>query len=139
MAVSREGTKKLPKRLGTRARAWPEGRMLAGPAEARKKGGRWRQERNERGEGGPWGRGDPLAFLAPLSPCPHFSPSQLCHPQPTPVPQVSGGLALRWVDPLAVRGMAAMSGPGDSSGAGRTLTSLVTWPPSATHSSGPAS
>lgn len=53
MAVTREGTKKLPKGLGTRARAWPEGRMLAGLAEAGKKSGRWRQERNERGEGGP--------------------------------------------------------------------------------------
>lgn len=121
MAVMRVGTKKkLPEGLGTRARAWPEGGMLAGPAEARRKMGG--------GKGGPGGgrpQRDPSCPLLELSPPPTSHPKSVI-PQPTPVPQFSGGLALRGVDAWVVCGEAARSWPGDGRGANQTTHDLST-------------
>ena len=137
MAVTRVGTKKkLPEGRGTRARAWREGGMLAGRAEA------WRKMGGGGGEGGRevLGEGDPSGVHpapSPSSPHPLLLTRRVSFPPPTPVPQFSGDWPSReWTPGWSVErqprlGLGTAVGP---------TSRLMTCPPSTPlHASGPAS
>lgn len=99
--------------------------MLVGPAEARRKMGGGGREggREVLGEGDPSGI-HPAPF--PSSPHPLLLTQRVSFPPPTPVPQFSGGLALKGVDAWVVSGEAATSGPGDGRGANQPTHDLST-------------
>ena len=113
----------MPEGPGTRARAWPEGGMLAGRLRPERKmgGGGGERGREVLGEGDPSGEQSTLSSNLPPSrapPAPYFSPKE-CH---SPHPPVS----LRGVDTWVVSGEAACLGLGPAVGPAR----LMTCPPS---------
>lgn len=137
MAVMRVGTKKkLPEGLGTRARAWPEGGMLAGPADA------WRKMGGGGGDGGRevLGEGDPSGIHpAPFSSSPH--PLLVTQRVSFPNPPLSLSSQGDWPSGEWTPGWSAERQPGHGQGTAVGPTRrLMTCPPSTPlHASGPAS